>query len=151
VTRGGFYIRPRVALVTGEWPQSLREHCRTGARSSGLQPETRASGRQQPSWWSLTAEISASFAARGKRLIRVSSRRAAVPSGIGIASASSTGSRLAVQRLATPAWWRASLRSKSTVQPVYSEASRDSAADTPRPQEPGYTFTALATVPARPG
>jgi len=39
---------------------------------------------------------SATLATRGSRLIRASSRRAAVRSGIGMASASSTGSRLAV-------------------------------------------------------
>ena len=40
--------------------------------------------------------INASFATRGRRLIRASSRRAALLSAIGIASTSSTGSRLAV-------------------------------------------------------
>jgi hypothetical protein len=39
---------------------------------------------------------SASLSARDRRLMRASSRRAAVRSGIGIACASSTGSRLAV-------------------------------------------------------
>jgi hypothetical protein len=40
--------------------------------------------------------IIASFAARDRRLIRASSRRAAVRLGIGMASASSMGRRLAV-------------------------------------------------------
>ena len=39
---------------------------------------------------------SASFAARGRRLMRASSRRAVTRSGIGIASSSSIGSRLVV-------------------------------------------------------
>ncbi len=61
---------------------------------------------------------SASLSPRRRRLMRASSRRAAVRSGIDIACASSTGSRLAVYRLAVPARWRASLCSRSMVQPV---------------------------------
>jgi hypothetical protein len=64
-----------------------------------------------------------SFADRGSRLMRASSRRAAVRSGIGSASSSATGNRLAVYRLAVPARWRANRRSRSTVQPVYRELS----------------------------
>jgi hypothetical protein len=50
--------------------------------------------------------------------MRASSRRAAVASGIASANASSTGRRLRVYALAVPAAWRASRRSRSTVQPV---------------------------------
>jgi hypothetical protein len=58
------------------------------------------------------------LSARDSALIRTSSRRAAVRSGIGSASASSTGRRLRVYALAVPAAWRAIRRSRSTVQPV---------------------------------
>jgi len=64
------------------------------------------------------ATTRASFCARGRRLMRASSRMAAERSGCGSVSTTSTGRRERVYREAVPAAWAAKRLGRSFVQPV---------------------------------